>query len=166
MAGAYRNSRFVGYDFLGTNIDAAEREAAEMHLTNSSFRRQDVALLDAEQAFDVITAFDAIHDQRSPRDVLSAIHRALRPGGIFLMADIRGSSRLEENIDHPFGAYMYCWSVCHCMTVSLAQGGEGLGAMWGEQRALEYLGAAGFEPLRVEKPPGDAVNSYYICTKR
>ena len=43
-------------------------------------------------AYDVITAFDAIHDQAQPARVLENIHRALRPGGVFLMVDIKASS--------------------------------------------------------------------------
>ena len=33
------------------------------------------------------------------------------------------------------------------MTVSLAQDGEGLGAMWGEQKALELLAEVGLPKL-------------------
>jgi hypothetical protein len=66
--------------------------------------------------------------------VLAGIARALRPGGVYLMQDIAGSSRMHENLDHPLGPFLYTVSCLHCMSVSLAQGGAGLGAMWGEQR--------------------------------
>jgi hypothetical protein len=37
------------------------------------------------------------------------------------------------------------------MTVSLAQGGEGLGAMWGREKALELLSAAGFQHVEIHR---------------
>ncbi|MDP8973578.1 MAG: transcriptional regulator, partial [Actinomycetota bacterium] len=52
-----------------------------------------------------------------------------------------------------------------CMTVSLAQGGEGLGTMWGEEMAKEMLGEAGFKEVEIKQLPHDFMNSYYIVTK-
>ena len=51
------------------------------------------------------------------------------------------------------------------MTVSLAYGGVGLGAMWGEQRALELFAAAGFADVTVIPRPDDPFNCYYLCRK-
>ena len=61
--------------------------------------------------------------------------------------------------------FLYTISTMHCMTVSLAQGGAGLGAMWGEEKAREMLQEAGFTKVRVEQLPHDFQNSYYIATK-
>ena len=49
------------------------------------------------------------------------------------------------------------------MTVSLALDGEGLGTMWGEQKALELLSEAGFTDVVVREIEGDIFNSYYIA---
>lgn len=166
MAGAFPRSRFTGYDFSAEGIAAGQAEARKLGLSNVCFELQDVAELDRRDAFDLVTAFDAIHDQAKPRTVLKAIDAALRPGGTFFMADIRASSNLEENLGHPLGPYFYLWSVAHCMTVSLAQGGEGLGTMWGEQMTIEYLADAGFHDVTVRKPDDDWINSFYICTKQ
>lgn len=65
-------------------------------------------------------------------------------GGIFLMQDILGSRSLEKNINHPLGPFLYTISCMHCMSVFLAQNEAGLGAMWGEERAIEMLKNAGF----------------------
>ena len=65
----------------------------------------------------------------------------LKPDGVYLMQDIKGSSHVHKNIEHPIGTFLYTVSCMHCMTVSLAQGGEGLGAMWGEEKTREYLRA-------------------------
>lgn len=166
MAKAFPRSRFTGYDFSEEGIAAGRTEAKQLGLTNARFELQDLATLDVRDAYDLITVFDAIHDQAKPRAVLEAIHTILRPGGTFLMADVRASSNLEENLDHPLGSFFYMASVTHCMTVSLAQGGEGLGNMWGEQKALEYLADAGFRDVVVKKVEGDIINNFYVCAKR
>jgi hypothetical protein len=41
----------------------------------------------------------------------------------------------------------------------------GLGAMWGEQKALEMLKDAGFSQVTVKRIPEDTQSAYYIATK-
>jgi hypothetical protein len=81
------------------------------------------------------------------------------------MQDIRASSHVHKNIDHPLGTFTYTVSCLHCMTVSLALGGEGLGAAWGEEKALELLAEAGFRQVEVQRLPHDILNNYYIAKK-
>jgi 2-polyprenyl-3-methyl-5-hydroxy-6-metoxy-1,4-benzoquinol methylase len=166
MAQAFPNSRFIGYDLSEEGIDAARAEAEEMNLSNAHFEVKDVAALDEVGQFDLITAFDAIHDQAKPAKVLNSIAHALRPDGVFLMQDIAGSSHLHNNLDHPVAPFLYTISCMHCMTVSLAEDGEGLGTMWGEEKALEMLAEAGFTSVDVRQLAHDFQNNYYICTQR
>jgi len=58
-------------------------------------------------AYDLITTFDAIHDQGQPMNVLKGIHRALAPGGVYLMQDISGTSHVDRDIEHPLGTLFY-----------------------------------------------------------
>ncbi len=166
MAKTFPKSVFTGYDFSEEAITAARAEAARQNLSNIRFETQDAAGIEDTARYDLITAFDAIHDQAAPRKVLKAIARALRPGGVFLMQDIRASSHVHKNLDHPLGTFTYTVSCLHCMTVSLALGGEGLGAAWGEEKALELLAEAGFENVDVRQLEHDILNNYYIATKR
>ena len=53
----------------------------------------------------------------------------------------------------------------HCMTVSLAQGGEGLGAMWGEEKTREYLQNAGFRSIETHQLAHDISNNWYVVRK-
>ncbi len=165
MAKAFPKSKFTGYDFSEDGLATARAEAAATGLTNARFELKDVATLDGSSGFDLITVFDAIHDQAQPRRVLRGIADALRPGGAFLCVDVAASSNLEDNIQHPLGAGLYAISTMHCMTVSLALDGEGLGAMWGEHKALELLREAGFKNVDVKKVEGDIFNNYYVATK-
>jgi 2-polyprenyl-3-methyl-5-hydroxy-6-metoxy-1,4-benzoquinol methylase len=165
MARAFPLSRFTGFDYAERAIATASGEARRQGLTNVSFELQDVAELDLDEAFDVVIGFDAIHDLAKPRAVLEAVHTALRPGGAFFMADVRASSYLEQNVSHPLGPWFYAWSLTHCMPKSLAENGEGLGSLWGQERALEYLGEAGFNDVQVQTKDADLIDIYYICRK-
>ena len=163
MARHYPRSHFVGVDLGSDAIAVARAEAEREGLRNARFLAQDAATLGGPAAFDFVTAFDAIHDQAAPRRVLLGIREALRPGGIFLMVDIAASSHLERNLDNPLAPFLFTVSTMHCMTVSLAQRGEGLGACWGEEKARELLAEAGFSVVEVSKIEGDPLNAYYFC---
>ena len=162
MAREYPASSFLGYDLGEDAIVRARAEAREMGLTNAVFEVLDVTHMKSEPKFDLITSFDAIHDQRDPATVLRRVTGALAPGAVYLMVEPKASSNLEENIGNPFAPYMYGMSVLHCMTVSLADGGAGLGTAWGEQMARRMLGEAGFTTVEVVDAPGPQ-NSIYIC---
>ena len=163
MAQRFPRSRFVGLDIANEAITTARAEAERARLQNARFLVQDAASFSAPSAYDFITAFDAIHDQAAPRRVLRAIREALRPGGVFMMVDIAASSHLERNLDNPLAPSIFTVSTMHCTTVSLAQGGEGLGACWGEEKARELLAEAGFTSVEVSRLEGDPLNAYYVC---
>ncbi|MBV8966056.1 MAG: methyltransferase domain-containing protein, partial [Mycobacteriaceae bacterium] len=165
MAQAFPASRFTGIDFSEEGLRAGAAEAQRRGLTNATFEPHDIADMDVTEAYDVVTAFDAIHDQAHPDRVLRNIYRALRPGGVFLMVDIKASSRLEDNVGVPLATYLYTVSTMHCMSVSLAFGGAGLGTVWGRQLALSMLADAGFTDVRVEEIDTDPINYYYVAIK-
>jgi ubiquinone/menaquinone biosynthesis C-methylase UbiE len=163
LARAYPASTFVGYDFLDEPLVAARAEAAAWGLTNATFETVDVARLDVVDGFDLVTAFDAIHDQAHPAKVLANIRRALRPGGTFLMVDFKAESNLEGNLDLPWGTFVYAISTLHCMSVSLGQGGDGLGTAWGVQTAERMLREAGFPEVTRKDLEDDLFNAYFVA---
>ena len=165
MAEAFPRSRFTGFDLSDTGLAAAVAEADRKGLTNVRFEKRDAARLGETARFDFITTFDSVHDQARPDLVLAGIAQALRPGGVYLCVNIAASSRLSENLDHPFGPFGYTISCMHCMTVSLAEGGMGLGTMWGEQKAQEMLTDAGFTSIEAAHVEGDVGNTYFIATR-
>jgi SAM-dependent methyltransferase len=165
QAAAFPNSRLTGYDFSMEAIAAARAEATALGLSNARFEVQDVATLDRVGDYDLITAFDAIHDQAHPARVLAHISRALRDDGTFLMVDIKASSNVEDNLDHPLAPFVYTVSTMHCMSVSLGLDGDGLGTAWGEQLAVSMLRDAGFVDIEVRTVEDDPLNNYYVCTR-
>ena len=163
LARAYPRSTFVGYDFSEEALEAARAEAATWGLGNARFETLDVADLDVESAYDLVLTFDAIHDQAHPGRVLANVRRALRPGGTYLMVDIKASSNLEENLELPWATFLYAISTTHCMSVSLGQGGEGLGTVWGVQTAERMLHEAGFSDVVVHDLEEDPFNAYVVA---
>jgi 2-polyprenyl-3-methyl-5-hydroxy-6-metoxy-1,4-benzoquinol methylase len=166
LAARYPASRFIGIDLSADAIAWAEQNCA--NLPNLSFKARDLSdysVWAPAEAYDFITTFDAIHDQAQPLEVLKGIHRALRSDGVYLMQDISGTGHVHKDVDHPLGTLLYTVSCMHCMTVSLAQGGEGLGAMWGEQKTLEYLRKAGFGDVTKNRLAHDVQNNWYVVRK-
>jgi SAM-dependent methyltransferase len=168
LAELFPRSSFLGLDLSAEALDYGRAEARRRGLANVSFERRDLSTFDVDAppaAFDWVTTFDAIHDQAKPEALVRGIARALAEGGVYLAQDIKASGRLEEDAKHPLGALLYTISCMHCMTVSLAQGGEGLGTMWGRDRARALFRRAGFRDVQLHELPHDMQNDYYVCRR-
>jgi SAM-dependent methyltransferase len=165
MAAAFPASTFVGYDLAEDAIARGRAEAAAAGLANVQFEVRDAARLAVERPFDVVFVFDAIHDQVDPAAVLDRIHAALAPGGRLVMVEPRASSNLEDNLANPMAPLLYSVSTLHCLTVSLAHGGAGLGTAWGEQAARRMLAEAGFGEVAVHGAPGDPGNALFVTSR-
>ena len=165
LARRFPKSTFVGFDLNESAIGRARAEASGAGLTNVRFEVVDAARLGVTDAFDAVFVFDAIHDQVDPAGVLRCINAALKPGGVFIMKEPRAGDALEDNIGNPFAPILYSCSTLHCMTVSLAHGGAGIGTAFGERLARNLLADAGFENVAVEPAPGDPADGVYITRK-
>ena len=159
LATAFPNSQFHGYDAHPGSVERARANAAAAGFAaRTSFDVVDCTKLPAAK-FDFITAFDVIHDSVDPVGLLSSIRQALKPDGAFLMVEVNVSARLEDNIN-PMGRMMYSVSTLYCMTVSLAHGGAGIGALMGEPKAREITAQAGFSKF-TRLPVKDAFSVLY-----
>ncbi|KTC84473.1 class I SAM-dependent methyltransferase [Legionella brunensis] len=165
MAKTFPKSQFFGFDLCEETIINANLMAKENNLTNIQFTQKDLSTWDEVEVYDLITSFDVIHDQAQPEKVLQAVYRALKPQGVFLMQDIKTSSDVEKNMDHPIAPFIYTISCLHCMTVSLSQNGAGLGAAWGEELAEKMLRKAGFTRIEKNYLEHDIMNTYYVVHK-
>ena len=165
LARAFPASTFVGYDLDEGAIARARAEAGGAGLTNVSFEVRDAARLEVDRPFEVVFVFDAIHDQVDPGGVLERIHSALTNGGTFVMKEPHASDNLEDNMANPMAPLLYATSTLHCMTVSLAHGGAGIGTVFGEQLARRMLTAAGFVDIQLHPAPGDPGDAVYVSRK-
>jgi ubiquinone/menaquinone biosynthesis C-methylase UbiE len=169
MARKFLDSKFVGLDFSMEAIEKARSEALRVGLTNAEFHCVDAGDLSSSEElheqFDYVTAFDSIHDQTRPRTALETVLHLLKPGGFFSMVDIAASSDLLRNLEHPMGPFLYTVSLMHCMPVGRVDGGTGLGMMWGREKAVEMLSAAGFSEVQVAPVAEDPFNDHFLCRK-
>jgi SAM-dependent methyltransferase len=167
MAQAFPKSTFTGIDNHPEAIAVSKAQALEMGLSNAHYIDIDAATImgniQFQRQFDYVCAFDAIHDQSHPLAALKGVRYMLSPGGIFSMIDIKASSCLAENLDHPMGVFLYTVSLMHCMPVGLNENGAGLGMMWGREKAEVMLAEAGFEQVEILEMAHDGFNLHYLC---
>jgi len=163
LAMAFPASRFTGVDLCEDAFAETQIAAARLNLSNLTFRAQDLSQVVSLGKFDLITAFDAVHDQKDPQGLLDLVFNSLAEDGVFLMQDIGGSRDLATNIDNPFSPLLYTLSLMHCTPVSIGQGGPGLGAMWGIETAQEFLAIAGFGQIETCRLPHDPINAYFLA---
>lgn len=165
LAKTFPNSIFTGADLCPEPIAAAQELVEQQGLRNIEFKAVDLTDYLPARRFDLITAFDVIHDLARPDLVLDLLYQWLKDDGLFLMMDVNASSKLENNLENPFAPFLYSASTLHCMTVSLAQGGLGLGTVWGRELAQEMLGKAGFKKIDIRNYEHDLLDSYFFCSK-
>jgi SAM-dependent methyltransferase len=148
LAQAFPESRYVGYDLHGPNVDDATTKAKQAGVSDRVTFRQADAAAGLPEAYDLITTFDVVHDAADPLGLLRAIRRGLKPDGTYLCLEINCADSVEQNL-HPLGALFYGCSVLLCTTVSLADGGAGLGTLGlPESRLRAYATEAGFGTVR------------------
>ena len=160
LAQAFPESRYIGYDLYGPNVDRATANAkAEEVEDRVTFRQGDVAEGLPEQ-YDLITTFDVVHDAVDALALVRAIRQALAPDGTYLCLEINCQDHLEQNVG-PLGTLFYSCSVLLCMTLSLAEGGQGLGTMGLPESRLRALTQdAGFSSVH-RLPLENPFNSLY-----
>lgn len=152
LARAFPSSTVTGVDPDPHSIEAARRLVGGAG--NAEFVQATLDAVPTDPKQHLITACDVLHDLPDPRAVLHQARERLADDGVLLVIEPRAGDRLEENI-HPIGAMFYGMSVFHCMTQSLAQGGEGLGTCMGPALTTAILNEAGFsrvEQLDIRSP--------------
>ncbi|GIW43073.1 MAG: SAM-dependent methyltransferase [Candidatus Binatia bacterium] len=163
MATAFPNSEFHGYDISRHALERAAKNIEAAGLSNVVLHCESAEALPPDHSFDLVTAFDCIHDMPRPRAVLRAVRECLKPDGVFFIADINARPSFEENLQHnPLAAMMYGISVLACLSSSLSEpGGEGLGTLGLTEPVVREMAAeAGFREVR-RHDFQNPVNAYY-----
>jgi len=159
LAETFPSSTFFGFEVSEAALQVARSRADS--IPNLTFEQSSAESIPLDPPFDLVTAFDVIHDLADPLAGLTRIRAALGPDGQFLMMEPNASSRLEDNLnDH--GALLYGISAMHCMTQSLAVGGAGLGAAWGREMAEDYARRAGFSSFEPLEDIENKFSAFYL----
>jgi SAM-dependent methyltransferase len=164
LARAFPESRFVGYELHGPNVDVAIDNVRAAGLSDRITIRHADASEGLSGRYDVITTFDVVHDAVDPRGMLRSIHEALQPEGSYLCLEINCSDRPEQN-QGPIGALLQSCSVLLCLTLSLSGDGEGLGTLGlHEPKLRELASEAGFSSVQ-RIPMDNPFNNLYELTR-
>lgn len=148
MAQAYPKSTFIGFDYHDKSIETARQRAKDAGVADRVTFQVAKATDFPGTGFDLITAFDALHDMGDPQAAARHVRQALKPDGTFMMVEPAAADRLEQNL-HPIGRLAYSMSTQLCTPASKAQeGAVALGAQAGEARLREMVLGGGFKSFR------------------
>ncbi len=142
LAQAFPQAQIFGLDPDGESIAQAQA-AAQAVGAQVQFLAQTTGEVARGDGFDLITVCDCVHDFAAPVQTLQEIRRLLKPDGVLFIVEPKVADRLEDN-RNPMATMFYGFSVFHCMTQSLANGGPGLGTCLGPARTGDLVREAGF----------------------
>ena len=146
LARGFPAAHITGIDVDAHSIALAKARSAEIDDPQRlQYQQLGVEELPTDTGWDFISTFDVIHDLPDPVAALGHMRRALNQGGTYLMVEPKVADDLKDNLANPFARMLYGISCLHCVPQSLASGGLGLGACWGEKRARSLAAQAGFQ---------------------
>jgi 2-polyprenyl-3-methyl-5-hydroxy-6-metoxy-1,4-benzoquinol methylase len=163
LADAFPKAELHGYELSRFALARAEENRAAAGAANLHFHHVESEPLPDDERFDLTLSFDCLHDMTDPDAMARSIRRAIRPDGVWLIADIKAYPSYAENVaENPMASLMYGFSVLTCMSSALSEpGGAGLGTLGlpeAEAKALtERAGFTRFARLPVDHP----INAFY-----
>ena len=148
LAKAFPKSEILGIDTDADSIERAKNLAESSKVKNAHFLSSTAEVLAVgDFKFDIVCTFDCVHDMVDPGSALKAIHTMMTDDGIYLWGEPNASDDPVEN-RNPVGKCFSSVSPLHCLTVSLAHDGAGLGTIIGENGAKKLAADAGFSSFR------------------
>lgn len=160
---AFPASRIDGYDNSLNALALAEESRQAAGLSNVRFLNNDLTPLPAEPTYDVVLTLDCLHDMPRPDLAAEAIRRAIKPDGVWLIADADAADTVEANLQKPTAALFFANSVAICLQSGastpdgLALGNTGLP----ESAMRRLVSAAGFAHFRRIEGVPHPLNAYY-----
>lgn len=150
LARAYPQVEVAGYDIDGPSIAAARRHAAAHGVADRvSFEHVDAATVPGGGAFDVVTAFECVHDMPDPVAVLAAMRRMVTDDGYVLVADERTAEVFRPAAD-AVERLLYGFSLTVCLPDGLSTAGSvGTGTVMRLDTLRAYARSAGFADVEV-----------------
>ncbi len=148
MARRYPASTFVGFDYHGPSIAAAEMNAADAGVTGRARFEKATAQDYPGRGYDLVTTFDCVHDMGDPVGAARHVLGSLASDGTWMIVEPYAGDRVEDNLN-PVGKVFYNASTLICTPASRDQEvGLALGAQAGEERMRRVVTDGGFTRFR------------------
>jgi 2-polyprenyl-3-methyl-5-hydroxy-6-metoxy-1,4-benzoquinol methylase len=156
LALGFPNIRLDAVDADHSSIQQAQQNARLAGVENRiTFHRASIEDSTIKGPYDLVTAFECIHDLAYPVRALRRMRELVDPRGSVLVADEAVGETIEEN-SNPLGQMMYNFSVLHCLPSAVGfPGSAATGAVIAPSTMRAYAAEAGFrsvEVLAVENP--------------
>ena len=151
IARAYPQALVDGFDQDPASVEAARGNAAAAGLADRvRFDTESAAAVAGRgRRYDVVTAFETVHDMARPVEALRSMRQLAAEGGFVLVVDERAADEFEA----PAGEVervLYGFSILHCLPVGLSEpGGVGTGTVMRASTLRGYAVEAGFRDVEV-----------------
>jgi ubiquinone/menaquinone biosynthesis C-methylase UbiE len=161
LARAFPASRFVGYDAFPAVIERATRSAAAADVADRvSFEIRDI-MAGMPAQFDLVTAFDSLHDMPDPAEGLGALARALKPDGTLLVLELGASGDLCDEVG-PMGVVHHATKLLYNLPVALATFGQAPGNKGFPETAMRSLCRKARLVLQRSLPVRNPLHKLYV----
>jgi SAM-dependent methyltransferase len=156
LAQAFDGLHVDGFDLDEASIAAARRHAREAGVADRvKFEVADVTrTLPGEGTYDLVLAFEMIHDLARPVEALATMRRLGKSDAVRLVMDEKVAEDFEPATGNPVERLMYAASVLHCLPVGRSESpSAATGTVMRPCVFTGYAARAGFS--RVEAAPID-----------
>lgn len=163
IARAYPNAIVQGLDADEASIHTAREKAAAAGFGDRvSFLLRDASSPDIADRFDLITAFETVHDMGRPVAALAQMRALLAPGGVVLVADENVAESFEAPAN-PIDRLNYGFSAIHCLPATLAESDEAsTGTVMRPETLRRYATDAGFSTVEIAPVEHDFWRFYLL----
>jgi 2-polyprenyl-3-methyl-5-hydroxy-6-metoxy-1,4-benzoquinol methylase len=168
IAKAWHSIRIDGFDNDEASIAAARRHAAEAGVSDRvRFEVADVTENLADRTavgiYDLVLAFEMIHDLARPTAALATMRQLGKPDAIQLVVDEKAGERFEAATENPMERMFYAASVLHCLPVGMAEApSAGTGTVMRPSTLRSYASDAGFSSVEILQIDHDIFRFYRL----
>lgn len=150
IARAFPGVRVDGYDLDAPSIALARQHASDLGVNDRvQFHVRDVGEPGVVGGYDLVCAFECIHDMSDPVSVLRSMRHLASPDGVVLIADERVADAFTAPGDE-IERFMYGFSILHCLPVGLAETPSvGTGTVIRSDIMRRYAHEAGFRDVEI-----------------
>jgi SAM-dependent methyltransferase len=140
----------VGLDLDEASIGEARANAASSGVADRvTFETRDAADPRLAGTFDLVCAFETVHDMCDPSGGLAAMRSLRAPTGTVLVADERVADSFTVDVDAA-ERFQWGWSALHCLpTAMVAPPAAGTGTVMRAPTLRRYAQDAGFADIEV-----------------